>query len=351
MRSFYSPEVHVSSPVHCPCFVHVYRQHASVNSNAVATDRSFDLLVVLKKQWQRASKSSRRIGSVEFVHEHSLINVSSSSFVHDDGLLQHFEDHKVEQSGEVVVVLRGSRSTFDVSDYILRIQPISVRSTTCPVVLKPHRPRKASRMDVFSELETYRGVLENTPARKNEITPHIIGGDIASRKLRPYMVTVYNPSLRYCSGVLISRFWALTAAHCLVNTSFTASVGLAQAYGGGVETKIVRAFTNPSYARGGAARQNDITVFEMADPAPSGSKFMPIDTALPEVGEFVRVAGYGTISFEGDVPDPSPAALRQVDVPVTAPNACRRAYRATNVLSKTKQICAGYFDEGGCDAW
>lgn len=333
-----SASVHVSRLVKCPCLVHVSRYNTAPNATLPPT--SFDLLVVTKDQWYRAPQSAKTLGATDFLPQHSLFNVSGASLVRDDGWFHHLEPHKVDHPADLLVLLRPSRRTVDVSDYILRIEPFTLRSEECPIVLKPNQPRQPGSLGV------------NPPTGPDVIQPRIVGGDFANRRLFPYMVVLYSPERIFCSGVLLSRYWVATAAHCRVNENFTVSVGVEQAFVGEPEVNIVRAYNNPSYSRYGALRQNDIAVFKMGKPAPPGSRFMPIDTGIPENGEFLRAAGYGFTSYSGEAPDPFPASLRQVDVPVTRSSNCKITYRdSNNVISQKKQICAGYFDKGGCDAW
>lgn len=300
------------------------------------------------------------------VEEHSVFNISAKSIVHDDGSLQYFQAYVIKEHGRFRVVLQGTEEgRIDASDFILRVIPLSVRSDKCPVILGFDSPTNSSKVKVSlnpppgpgsrHQLDVGNATNESTAlksARFDMVTPLVVGGDFASRKLQQYMVVVYAPSRRYCSGVLVSEHWGITAAHCGLTTSFTASVGIRRAFAGEKEVGIAEVFNHPTYSSSGESRQYDISVFKLAKKAPPGSKFMPLssDKLVPEKGDFVRVAGYGVISSNNVEPDPAFGRLRQVDVPVVSTKSCQRSYRETSIIGKERQICAGY-KSGGCDAW
>lgn len=324
----------------CPCSVYVHRFRSS---RSATSDTAFDLLAVRKDELTRISSLARPdTSTINFVARYSSFNNSLSSALHSDAAFYHFQKRQIEEEGEFVVVIRTSAGApFDPSDYIVRIRPVNHTGKTCPVKLSPDPPA------------TRRYVIHDTSRPEGTPEPRIVGGDFASPNLAPYMVVVYLPGERFCSGALLSSRWAVTAAHCAVNTTFTLGVLTTQAYRDGVSINISRVFQHPKYGGTGLPRQNDIALIELAEPAPASAKFMKLnaDAAMPREGEFVRIAGYGTISYLNAFIDEAPRRLRQVDLPITTHSKCLKAYELWEIISKKKQICAGYFDDGGCDAW
>lgn len=324
----------------CPCSVHVHR---SRSSRSAMSGNAFDLLAVRKDELNRISSLARPdTSAINFVARYSSFNNSLSSALRSDAAFHHFQERKIEEEGEFVVLIRSSGDTpFDPSDYIVRIRPVNHQDKICPTMLTHDAP-----------MTTRYGIHDiSLPEGKPE--PRIVGGGYASPNLAPYMVVVYISAERFCSGALLSPRWAVTAAHCAVNKTFTLGVLSTQAYRDGVSINISRVFQHPKYGSTGLPRQNDIALIELAEPAPASAKFMMLNTdeAMPTEGAFVRVAGYGSISFRNALIDETPRSLRQVDVPIAAHSQCFKSYEVWEIISKKKQICAGYFDDGGCDAW
>lgn len=325
-----------SNSAACPCSVHVHRTRAAT---ARRIGHSFDLLVVPKHEWDKVSTHPHPdIPRINFLARHSFLNVSDSSASDSDAFLDHFHERSIEMQGDFVVVLRSTHEhLLDPSEYIVRIRSVNHQSRSCPVMLGPDPPSQS------------RGGLQRQFAPE----PRIVGGGFVSANLAPYLVVVYNPEKRFCSGTLLSDKWVITAAHCGVNKTFTVGLLANQAYKNGKDVEISRVFSHPNYGKTGPPRQNDITVIELKEAAPKGAKFMTLnsDKSRPKEGEFARVAGYGTISYMNAIEDEAPGSLRQVDVPITSYKECSETYNRWEIVSKRKQVCAGYFDDGGCDAW
>lgn len=326
-----------SNVAECPCSVHVHRTRTSAHGT---TQGSFDLLAVRKRHWDL---HATRVNTANLPVDtrQSFFNISAAGAVTFDAFFDHFEDLKLDEPGQFVLLLRGSTLTFsDASSYSVRLRPTDHQSESCPVAIAHDHPEPRSRST---------RVLQ----RQLVPEPRVVGGDFASPHLRPYMAVIYNPTRRFCSGALLSPRWVITAAHCLVRKDFTVGLLTTQAFKDGVNFSISRVIHHSEFGDTGLPRQNDITLIELSQPAPTGAKFIAVnaDEARPRTGEFARVAGYGSISYRNLLRDPSPRSLRQVDVPITPFEQCFEAYKLWEPISKTKQVCAGYFDDGGCDAW
>lgn len=137
-----------------------------------------------------------------------------------------------------------------------------------------------------------------------------------------------------------------------MDTSFTVSLMTTQAFSDGVERQIVRVINHKDYGSTGLPRQNDIAAFKLNESV-EGVKFATInaDNRRPDVGEFVRIVGFGHISYREVLLDSARGRLRQVDIPVVEHEVCRKVYEIWETVSERKQVCAGYFGRGGCDSW
>lgn len=192
--------------------------------------------------------------------------------------------------------------------------------TVCPVVLSPEPPAPLS-------------------------VERIIGGSLSTRITASYMVALEQLFDFQCAGVLISKRWLVTVAHCEVTTSWTARVGGLDAFSG-EERAIDKVFspkqTNASFPSGFS---RDIALVRLAADAPSTSTFVSVNTddSLPLTDSFARVVGYGSTDSVGT--GRGGDALRQVDLPIVASTDCFLAY---DWLTDDR-VCAGYAD-GGCDA-
>lgn len=80
-----------------------------------------------------------------------------------------------------------------------------------------------------------------------------------------------------------------------------------------------------------------------------------INANLPVVSAYVRTAGYGATFHTDDLwEEPNrEKVLHQVDVPVTSESDCVKAYHEGDeeFVNYEHQVCAGYMNRGGCDAW
>lgn len=192
--------------------------------------------------------------------------------------------------------------------------------TVCPVVLSPHPPAPVS-------------------------VERIIGGSLSTRITASYIVALEQFFDFQCTGVLISKRWLLTAAHCGVSMSWIARFGGLDAFSG-EERAIDKIFipdqTNASFP---SDFSEDIALIRLTTDAPSTSTFVSVNAndSLPLTNSFARMVGYGRT-------DPVGAgrggdALRQVDLPIVPSKDCFLAY---DWLTDDR-VCAGFAD-GGCDA-
>ena len=183
-----------------------------------------------------------------------------------------------------------------------------------------------------------------------QVTPRVIGGEETTSAAAPFAIALSGPlseasTRRLCTGARLSQLWVVTAAHCGVDTTWTAQLP------GGTTVAIAQAYTHEGYKEV-TDRVYDIAVL-LLSPAdvPDGAEIVRVNTspALPKAGAFVRVTGFGASKDEG----PSVDVLRRVDVPVVPFAKCVEAYafsEKTGKMDGAAQMCSGYLTAGGCDS-
>lgn len=296
---FYLP-VFSHSPIHCPCVLHFHRSRRHPPA-------AFSLLL--------------RLTPNSSVHPLS-INLTFPQVPSHPQL--HVLTHRIPQNITLYPEL--------ISPHPLTLRSVSVHqdTPTCPPRLK---------------------VTTRQP------TPRIVGGNLITPALIPYLVAIINPDGQYCTGTMLTPVWGITAAHCRLSTNFRVEllstiVRADRAPSDGVSSNLSRVISHHNYAGTGPGRQNDLSLFRLTAPVP-GVLTMRVNTAplRPRAGEYVRVMGFGYTSYQQTSIEASPGALRQVDVPIVEHSVCKDVYDAWETVSNTKQVCAGYFGVGGCDAW
>lgn len=202
------------------------------------------------------------------------------------------------------------------------------RSSTCPVILPPDRPPAVSRLAT---------------------TPKIIGGDASTSSSGLFTLAVRSPitpesTRRLCTAARLSTDWGITAAHCALNTNWTAELP------DGRIAAITEVHVHEKYLSV-IDRIYDIAVFRMKA-ASDAERVVRINIGdeRPLPGAFVRVLGVGAVTTDSRV---GSTPLNQVDIPVVPFDKCETAYKDvanTGAMSSDAQICAGYMDSGGCDS-
>lgn len=160
-----------------------------------------------------------------------------------------------------------------------------------------------------------------------EEQPAIVGGLPASSNLQRSLVLLINRDNSQCSGVLISRTWLLTAAHCQIKTDSEAIIGLSLINRAIAQRtkrfKVRQVKTHPLFKLSTRTRSYDIAAVQLASVAPSSAVPMLVNSKLetPKDRSAVRAIGYGLTS-----PDerPSEIILRQVDLLVTPTAECNK---------------------------
>uniref|UniRef100_A0A8C4WSY1 Coagulation factor VII n=1 Tax=Eptatretus burgeri TaxID=7764 RepID=A0A8C4WSY1_EPTBU len=172
------------------------------------------------------------------------------------------------------------------------------------------------------------------------VVPRITGGDICFKGHCPWQVLLLHNRRAYCGGVLISREWVLTAAHCVRDKSKTISVRL------GEHNLLAREDTEESIRVSKVlvhsmyneyTYDNDIALLKLSKVALLSRYIVPI--CLPEplyplpVGSLLVVSGWGsTTARQGSI------GLRSANIRLVSFQQCSR--RSRFVVTQN-MLCAG----------
>ncbi|XP_054854863.1 kallikrein-11-like [Eublepharis macularius] len=172
----------------------------------------------------------------------------------------------------------------------------------------------------------------------------IIGGGECRPHSQPWQVFLYDATQIFCGGVLIDKYWVVTAGHCH-GRSIIAFLGAHDLWKrkGAQVTRALQVIRHAAFEP--VVLNNDIMLLRLNRPAILGEtvKTIPLATQCAPVGTKCIVTGWGTTTF----PEVNHARnLQCTEVTILPPKVCRDAYGSTFVDS---EICAGAM-EGGRDS-
>nr|XP_023421717.1 chymotrypsinogen B-like [Cavia porcellus] len=179
----------------------------------------------------------------------------------------------------------------------------------------------------------------------------IVGGEDAVPGSWPWQVSLqYVTGFHYCGGILISKHWVITAAHCIRPEDRSLSLSdesrLLQTSLGlcGCHPQV---FTHPSYSN--EAASYDIAVIKLATPAQFTERVSPV--YLPFATDHFHpktpcvVTGWGQTRFS---PPEDSSKLQQGVLPLVSTNNCKTYYG--DQITET-MICAGGSGVSPCLVW
>ncbi|XP_030839167.1 atrial natriuretic peptide-converting enzyme [Strongylocentrotus purpuratus] len=180
----------------------------------------------------------------------------------------------------------------------------------------------------------------------NETVERIVGGEGSNLGEWPWIGSLSRGATNHqCGATVISREWAITAAHC-VGAFDTITVGISILNGNTSyqHTSSLEITSHPNFTS--TSGGDDIAVLKLVDPIPAFSDFLR-PACLATVGDEINnyrtcyIAGWGDTTEGGSISND----LQQAVVGLIPDEYCGSAYRSFRADS---MICAGY-QAGGVD--
>jgi trypsin len=179
--------------------------------------------------------------------------------------------------------------------------------------------------------------LPSRSSRRVLEAPRIVGGDIATDLLYPWMAALETfDGWQYCGGTVISSHWVLTAAHCQVQAGDVVHVGTTDLRQPGRRLLVVEVRNHPGWSS--TTSGDDVAVVRIEDAA--GVEPIELATVTPTAGTAWAI-GWGA-TCEGCS---GSAQLLHVELPIVSHSACVSAYWGD--IDST-MICAGNAGHDAC---
>jgi len=175
------------------------------------------------------------------------------------------------------------------------------------------------------------------------------GNDVTDLRMWPWAGFMTNDY--FCGAELISRNWAITAAHCVHGVGATTSVtfGKLNRYEniqGVTHTSTVQVIEHPNYDE--YTTNNDIALLKLNNPVPGFNDYVKpvcMATTADEYIEYDRdtcyVIGWGALQQGGASPD----ILQEVQSPLILQSDCRDDYRGYTITDQ--MICTSTESNSG----
>ncbi|KAJ8281653.1 hypothetical protein COCON_G00041720 [Conger conger] len=185
---------------------------------------------------------------------------------------------------------------------------------------------------------------------QHNIDQRIIGGyEVVQGEIPWQVALVDGPSqVVYCGGSILSEFWVITAAHCLVEGKVGSLIVRAGEhnilYTDGLEQdhKVAEQLLHPYYNPQMSLYNHDVALLRLATPVRFGDYALPIclgpkgfTEELVEAGPPATVSGWGRVRFQGA----ESTVLQKVEVPFVDRTECTDS--SSERISRY-MFCAGY---------
>jgi len=185
----------------------------------------------------------------------------------------------------------------------------------------------------------------------------IVGGRPSAAHSYPWLVALFHGSKQFCGGSLIDDRHILTAAHCVAKLTQAQMSSLRVVLGAhdlrrqDVGSTVSLTVGNVVYHKGYDANKliNDIAILTLSSRVTFSGKVKPIclngDPAVPAVGEYTRVAGWGSLR-EGLPQEKLP---QEVDLFVWSNPQCGQRFgRIAPAGVVDSYLCAGRDGKDSC---
>src|ERR1051325_242246 len=184
--------------------------------------------------------------------------------------------------------------------------------------------------------------VENGP----RIDPRIIGGHEVSRGKYPFMASLQSGGRHFCGGSLYRRDVVITAAHCVNDVTDGNAAGLSVTIGQTLLSDDIGAQRRGVSAVAVSTVPNSDLALIFLDAPVSGVVPVSLPTlgsdALYRPGQTATVMGWG--NTDAELPY-FPNRLREVDVPILAPEECAASYEGYELGT---YFCAGVRGKDSC---
>ncbi|XP_026465377.1 trypsin-3-like [Ctenocephalides felis] len=190
--------------------------------------------------------------------------------------------------------------------------------------------------------------------KTNKTDEKIVGGEEISIKKVPYQVSLLHFNGHVCGGVILTRQFVLTAAHCFMfvysHEEVKVRVGSSEINHGGMIFDIEFYALHPDYPEDHDDTSDyDVALVKLAYPLKFSEDIQPIMMAEkdyePPAGTKAYVSGWGRTSFGGQLSK----NLRGVELEIIDLFDCFLSYMDKVNVSE-RQVCAGIPVVGGKDS-
>ncbi|XP_065332785.1 mite allergen Eur m 3-like [Cloeon dipterum] len=166
-------------------------------------------------------------------------------------------------------------------------------------------------------------------------------------------LSIFGTINKYCGGAILSKFWVLTAAQCVVGVApVKVYAGSANNPIGGVDAIIATPYIHPDYILN--TLKNDIALLRLIKPLALGAKISTISLASISVntlsGVELRTYGWGPEDDSTVLPDP--LILHYVDLKNVLKTTCQTLTQETYVTypGNTGCLSTSFATHGICHA-
>ncbi|GCC22886.1 transmembrane protease serine 11D-like isoform X1 [Chiloscyllium punctatum] len=317
------------------------------DNSQVVEFRPGSVFVTLLLQFKRNGSTSLTAETVKNIFQQSLTQVSTSSQL---GSLNGFSIDLTsirfaEISQTDAKVLLTSVATTE----IITSNPSTTVATDSPTTCKSIEMTTNAVTTPTTEILTSTTRNESsssTCGSRPAFFNRIVGGTNSVNGEWPWQVSLQIGS-HVCGASIISDRWLITAAHCFQDSRsspsiWTALIGTIDVRSGTVQT-IETIIIHPQYRQ--TSNDYDIAVLKLSSPLIFEANIQPI--CLPSsdhvfnAGDSCTITGWGTLEFEGSLPQ----ILQKANVDIIDDNTCKNIYSQVT----ERMLCAGFLT-GGVDS-